>query len=338
MSLHSKIKTIFFSLLPGIILLLIIEIILRTVGFKYSQTPLEMKQTELKATGVVSIVMNWDNRGNVIRFIKDPYQLWVPVEPFAKGRLLQKDPQTTRIASLGDSCTASCIDTTETYPSLMEKIANLKLNKKIEVLNAGVGSYSSFQGLKRFKHVVLPYKPDVITVFFGWNDHWVTFQEDKNVKFPNEFLIKLVNTAEKFRGYQFLNYLLTRKRNNNETLKQSLRVRPEDYKSNLDSIIDLAQENNIKIILMTAPHNLSNFEPTSYFPYSKEILLPLHKKYNAVVRLVAKERNIPLVDLEALAVNQDSVISTDGIHFTPFGCQFVAKAVLERLMEEGLLK
>lgn len=338
MAAPNKFKILLFSLLPCFGLVLTSEIVLRAMGFKYSQTPLEMKQQEFKKTGVVSIVMNWDNRDNVIRFIKDPYQLWVPVEPFAKGHAQTKDPQTLRIATLGDSCTASCIDTKETYPSLMEKIANHVLQKKIEILNAGVGSYSSFQGLQRFKHAVLPYKPDVVTVFFGWNDHWVTFQEDKNVRLPNEHIVKLVNMAEKLRTYQFLNYFLTRGKNKNETLKQSLRVRPDDYKNNLNTIIDLAQANNIKVILITAPHHLAEFQPTSYFPYPKEILLPLHLKYNQIVRIVAKERRVPLVDLEAIVHNNPAIISKDGVHFTPLGCQFVAKAVLDRLAAEGLLK
>ena len=109
-----KLKILLFSILPTITLLLFLEIGVRLFGFKYSQTPLEMKQTELKKTGVVSVVMNWDNRDSTIHFIKDVHQLWIPVEPFAKGHSLKKNPQTIRIVSLGDSCTASCIDTKET--------------------------------------------------------------------------------------------------------------------------------------------------------------------------------------------------------------------------------
>ncbi|MCX7008450.1 MAG: hypothetical protein NTY53_14570, partial [Kiritimatiellaeota bacterium] len=41
-------------------------------------------------------------------------------------------------------------------------------------VNVGVGGWTSYQGLQQLKRDVLPMQPRIITIYYGWNDHWCT--------------------------------------------------------------------------------------------------------------------------------------------------------------------
>jgi len=119
------------SIVPSFILFLSVEATLRITGFKYSHTPMEMRWINAKRTGVAQDTIDGNNRGGVIRFIKDSKQLWVPVQPFGDGYSVRKGSKVIRIATLGDSCTAGCADTETTYPAIIERILKYKYPKRI---------------------------------------------------------------------------------------------------------------------------------------------------------------------------------------------------------------
>ena len=204
----------------------------------------------------------------------------------------------------------------------------------MEVLNAAVGSYSSFQGLQRLKYAVLPYRPDIVTIYFGWNDHWVTSTTDRNIRVYSDTEIRLLNFFENFRVFQALNYLITtlRSRKPPQNTKDSvlnlrLRVSAKEYSDNLSAMIKLARENKIRPILITAPQEIGNWlGRNQVFPFPKQLLLLTHESYNDTVRQVARATNTELIDLakEVALQPPGSVLSTDGIHFHEKGCAWVA--------------
>lgn len=320
----------------------LIEIILIAIDVNYSDTPL-----------LIQNVVKYNNHGGVIRFKKDQTQFWVPVRSFENTTPLKKPKGVKRIAALGDSCTQGCADANQwtwahsyAYPGFLQDLLRTKMKDPgIEVLNASVGSYSSFQGLKRLEHVVLKYNPDLLTIYFGWNDHWLAAQEDKNIPSLSGFQVFLLNIMEKFRFFQFMHYLIDRMTHN--TLEDSLRKKsaPEmrvgrpDYKKNLNAMIDLAQDRRIQVILITAPHDLKNWEPSPFFPFPRETLLEVHRAYNDVVRTTAKRRGVYLLDLERIVERQhsDKLISRDGIHLTSEGCRFIAEALAQKILDEKIL-
>ena len=84
----------------------------------------------------------------------------------------EKKAGTVRMICFGNSCTFGWkVKLEETYPKQLEKLLNSDLSyKKYEVINAGVTGYSTFQGIRFLKEQILKYKPDIITVCYGWND------------------------------------------------------------------------------------------------------------------------------------------------------------------------
>ncbi len=118
-----------------------------------------------------------------------------------------------------------------------------------------------------------------------------------------------------------------------------LRVQVDDYRNNLHTMIDIAKNRSIKVVLITAPANYDRIPIGGFWPFSKELLIKIHEQYNQIVRTVADERNVALVDLDALVAQQEEkrVISMDGIHFSPFGCRFVAEAIVARVLAGKML-
>jgi lysophospholipase L1-like esterase len=60
--------------------------------------------------------------------------------------------------------------------------------------------------------------------------------------------------------------------------------------------------------------------------------------YNDIVRAVAAETGMGLLDLEAIFEQQKPrrLIAKDGIHFNPAGCRLTANAVAARIAEHYL--
>lgn len=350
------VKAVIFSLLPALLLFAASELGLRLFRFQYSNTPVEMRAEVLKREGAARLFTETEN-ASVIRFKKDPKQLWVPAEPFAPGISVAKKPGVYRIAALGCSCTAGCVvtenDTVKgmahgwtselSYPGMLGKILEQAKPGKFEVINAGVGGHSSFQGLQRFKNTVLPYKPDMLFIYYGWNDHWLAPQEDKNAKVYSAFAARFVDLMEQSRVYQLIHLILDkinhRTFESRVQLKPVFRVSVEDYRSNLEAMVHLAQLNNIRVFLMTAPYDFSNFKPDrSIFPFDSSVVTQVHSNYNQVVREVAQETHTGLIDLKLIVEQAENkgqkVMSGDGVHLRTDGCRWIAENLASSILQE----
>ena len=86
---------------------------------------------------------------------------------------VKKRPGCVRIVCMGESTTycTGIADDCETYPARLE--AHLRAqqpNRDIEVVNAGVGGYTSIENLLRFHFHVAPLAPDLVIYYYTHND------------------------------------------------------------------------------------------------------------------------------------------------------------------------
>lgn len=344
--LHSSwlswVKYLLFSLIPLTILLASSEVVLRISNFRYSDTPLLILSEPEK-------VANTSFSKKAITLIKDKYQFWMSLPTFDQryGSEKEKPVGVTRIVALGCSCTQMCAYSTRSYPDLMEDILNSQFPFGYRVLNAAEGSYSSFQGLQRLRRVVAKYNPDIITIFFGWNDHWVAMVPDHLVKVKADWQIDLINFFEKFKIYQAYHWVIANIKGKllkwkNPNARANYRVPPEEYEKNLNAMIDFCKEQNIRFVLITAPFDPSQIKSFANFPFSKQALIETHMSYNKIVRKVGMSRQVPVIDLETFFLNSESKqISSyfsDGIHFTLTGCQLIAELIVKQMQELSILK
>jgi hypothetical protein len=85
---------------------------------------------------------------------------------------LKKPPGTFRILVLGDSFTVGAsVRQEEAYPQRLETLLNQSATGRIEVVNAGVGGWDSFQYAQYYEHAGHRFSPDLVIIgFFVSND------------------------------------------------------------------------------------------------------------------------------------------------------------------------
>ena len=85
----------------------------------------------------------------------------------------KKDKDTLRVFCSGGSTTAcDSNNDNQTWPYKLQEYLQDKTQKKIEVINAGVQGWYSYQELLRFKEEILNYDPDVLILHEGWNEEF----------------------------------------------------------------------------------------------------------------------------------------------------------------------
>jgi len=358
----SKKKVWIFSLLVIFIFFVTAETILRIAGFEYYAYVKYMnfyyEQGGIPPGGIVS-EPNKDNRVLIIRHKRDPLLFWrnVPsigpvnsqgfVNSTKKTYGRTKSSNVYRIISLGCSCTNRGWIT---YPERLEGLLNAADVPGIsfEVINAGVGGYSSYQGMNYFVHELQEYAPDLITVYFGWNDHWRAINyPDKEQPRVNKLVITLQETLNYARTYQFLNKTMSKtireSRPKNKPIFRT-RVSINDYRSNILAIISTAKKKDIKVLLMTAPGALTSDNIDVYERLglvTPEVdLIKLHQSYNDVIREIAASEEVKVVDLESIfnaLPEKKTYFLKDGIHHREKGLSVIAHAIFAAINKNGML-
>ncbi len=186
----------------------------------------------------------------------------------------KKDKDSFRIVCLGASPTFGWgVNQEETYPSRLEKLLREKYgSEKIEVINGGVIGYSSYQGLNFFEKEILRLSPDLITVAYVINDvdkhrfYRSDGRADNELGPKSKIAVVLENFLDKSSLYGLLRQGILRGKGKaveyfgeggRGVYFEKRRVSQEDYKRNLNAIINTAHRNNIKVILVKMPVNLA---------------------------------------------------------------------------------
>src|ERR1035437_4501160 len=83
-----------------------------------------------------------------------------------------------RVICMGDSVTGQGRPGYSQY--LHERLTNNSPTPGAwEAFNMGVHGYSSLQGLRLFQKTGRLLTPDIVTLYYGWNDHWLTPEADR---------------------------------------------------------------------------------------------------------------------------------------------------------------
>ena len=269
---------------------------------------------------------------------------------------IEKDPKKIRVIMMGDSVTFGITPENCPYPTQLQELFNQKYSNKVEVINAGVEGYSSEYVLKRLKYDILQYKPDIITVYVGWNDLYAV---NPLSPWSSKKLTGLANFLNKFYLYKAfrrviflsikpkLDHLITLSNAINADAAIYDKFEPENYKNNLKEIIKVCRENNIKVILINLTSILSDNMSQEdikkvhypYFTSDIEKLKTLQTIYNQAIEQVAQENNTPQIDLNS-AINKISnkgALFFDTMHPYCEGQKIIAETIFNDLISQKLL-
>lgn len=253
----------------------------------------------------------------------DPDLVWVTRD--YHERLREARRLHPAIVFMGDSCTQF-----GTYPAKVLATLQAAGSPLATGIKLGVGGWSSEQGLEQLRRDVIPLHPKVVTIYFGWNDHWVAMGLTDPEVARADHLMRLANVSRIAQLWLKVRTNLAARRR-----PQPNRVPLPRYEDNLRSLITEARAAGITPVLITAPSNhVVGHEPEYLARRHVRALsevVPLHTAYTAATRRVALETGAQACDaaaaFAALPPPHDPYFQKDGIHLTDAGDAVMARVV-----------
>ena len=179
-------------------------------------------------------------------------------------------------------------------------------DKPVKVVNSGIGGHTTQNAIARFNKDVLQHDPDLVVIQYGINDSAVDVWRDPPAT--------------------------------------KSRVSVEQYDANLRTMIKQLKEKQIAVILMTPnslrwiPRMKQLYGKPPYDPDDPQGFNVLLKSYAAAARKIAKEENVPLIDVYAAFENYDKQdnqaaddLLLDGMHPNTKGQRMVADLLLPQI-------
>lgn len=263
-------------------------------------------------------------------FVQDPKLIWRPkagVGPFNaqgyRGRIVEESagPSEFRVLAVGDSNTLGWhgdVEGASNWPEFLE--AELKTTQAgAVVINAGAYGYTSFQGLGRLKEA-LSFSPDLVLISFGGNDaHRVSITDAEYVK---KSVGGLAPRLLEWRLGQLLASAWDRQQGRNRESELTHRVNPQDYRDNLQAMIELCREQDISCVLLTRPYVGESTDPNWWKTYGKV--------YRDATIEVAQKNDLVLIDVFQEFDGKEELFA-DESHFTKEGHDLAAQFIAEAL-------
>ena len=254
----------------------------------------------------------------------------------------QKPAGVRRVISLGDSCTAQGKPPYSDRLHLMLQ-DNPPTDQPWEAFNMGVFGYSLMQGYRQFLKYGPRFSPDVVTIYFGWNDHWLYEKTDhqRMALRVNPFAAATLRGVRSKRIYALLARAVQRHAAPKGPDGKTPRVPLPDYRLTLEALIDFIRQQGAPPLGRPAPRRARTPPPVktghARSPEEAEIL---HDEYVEATRQTARKANATLLDLAAIFAGpeNDPLFSHDGIHFTEDGLQRIASeidALLRAMVRDG---
>lgn len=247
----------------------------------------------------------------------------------------EKPSETIRLIALGDSCTA------QGHPPYSDRL-NILLQqnppsaKKWESFNMGVYGYSLMQGYRQFLKHGQKFRPDIVTIYFGWNDHWLYNKTDdlRMAVRMNRVAAKTLEALHKKRFYALLVRLARCQAVSADN--KTFRVPPDRYALTLKELIAAIRKADAIPLVITAPRRAMDARLVrSGHARSPGEAEQAHDRYVDLTKSAARETGAELLDLAALFAGAecDALFSGDGIHFTEEGLQRIAETIHGKLRE-----
>ena len=245
---------------------------------------------------------------------QDPELLWrqepnarrtfagVPVRTDAMGfrgrGRAEKAAGVTRVALLGASPAFGWgVREERTYVRLLEERLGAR-GTRVEIVNASVLGYSSYQGKLLLPRVLRELRPDVVVFAYGVNDvdkHRFFRSEavtDRELRPANAAALALQDLLRRSRLARMFSSALRRRVPSGGGRR---RVPPADFKANLEQFGTTASEAGARLLLATSP-----FSPPPDPAKSPELAecAALAAAYNSAIRTFAADTGTPLADIE----------------------------------------
>jgi len=252
-----------------------------------------------------------------------------------------KKEDSIRVICMGDSVTGQGL------PGYSEYLNGLLTARPLtdqpwEAFNMAVHGYSIQQGLILFRRQVRQLKPDIVTVYFGWNEHWLEAQSDDMMMAVRVSPVvgKIFDRLREKRTFMALHWLIdSSNRQQRDKNDRVLRVPPQRYKKLLKQLVaEIRAAGAVPVLITAACRPMTDAEVGKERIRSKEQGDSIHQQYVSITREVAKKTATPLFDLEAIFKGPecDRYFAADGIHFDQYATEGILAKMLPPENQPGL--
>ncbi len=310
------------------------------------------------------------------RYSKHHYLTYFPTPNYSNGNTRHnsngfrgkeisptKAPGVFRILTIGGSTTytSEVPDDNATYPARLEQYLQRNYGyHQLEVINAGVVGYTSWESLVNLAFRGIDFAPDLVIIYHNTNDVHSrlidpgTYKSDNSGRrqawtAPNNpaieysaflrIITRSLGLTRQVKLDDFINAPTfkgnTRKSYAGYTVdpKQLLQENPPEYlQRNLESMIAIARIHGADVLLST-------FATTSKIP-NDYTLYPhyqlAHDTHNKLIKVVAKKHQVALLDF-ASQMPEDKKYWADGIHVNEAGAALKGQIFARFIHENGLI-
>jgi hypothetical protein len=255
---------------------------------------------------------------------------------------IPKSEGVIRVACLGNSTTG------DGYPEDLEDFLNsCGCGTRFEVLNFGLGWWASVHTMLNFVLNVRDFRPDFVVVHENCNDEKYrgfpglrgdyanamrpfTFERHKDewlYRFSLLYRLGIVIVSTKFpRAYYrpIVGVGMNRGKTRNY-VREELQL----FRRNIETICDLGVTEGIRVVLTTMPFS----RILRYTEFDEERFHPHLLSANAILRQMAKEKNLDLVDLERIFIDKECWFA-DPFHLGREGVELKALEVGKTIFRE----
>lgn len=250
---------------------------------------------------------------------------------------IDKAAGTFRVLCVGDSCTfGSGAATNRTYPAqLQARLREMRPGVRVEVINAGVPGYSSFQGRRYLESEGIRLSPDCVVIALGYNDA-IPAQTGPGrpfragSRFSDREYGEALARSSRLGVARLANRVAASFRRSAapETFPApglKTRVSLDESRENLARMISFCSQRGIAVVVLAWP-----VAPQS-LPQNADPVTEIFVGYQRAARAVADEAGVAFVDLVATVAGRPALF-IDHVHMTPKGYGLVAERIAERIV------
>jgi len=243
--------------------------------------------------------------------------------------VMPKPPGHRHVACFGDSITFGYgVGDEETYSSILGRL----MGGGVDVLNAGVTGYTSYQVLRLLRRVGPAVQPDVATFCVGWNDASLRPVDDRTYARRIGAAMALERVARHVYLYRALQGLYRRwavRQGEREWEGPPLVQRdpPDQYRENLRAIVSECRTRGVRPVFLALPRRRRPGEA------------PFESAHARVLAETAQELDVILIELGDLGLGStgpNDAYFIDTLHFSPAGHRYLAERLARELRARGL--
>ncbi len=248
------------------------------------------------------------------------------------------------LVALGESTTFGWdVPDDGTYPAQLQELAAAR-GPALEVVNAGVPSYSSTQVLLYLEEILERRRPAGLLVSILWNDIWYSTALNW---YPRLLIHQQppVWLARALRHSALLRVILLKSRPDQAAVVD--RFNPEalaQYASNLRAMLEVARARGVPLILVEPPFCPDLLPPEGlnefHVRYTRDFFLETARQYRRTMKSLAAQYGAPVLDHRLSLENGGGPreLFLDLLHPSAAGNRLMAEDLLEGLMEiRGIL-